>query len=156
MRFAETVAHIVPTGSVWQVTWTHPKFGNPLVSYSYNDQGFIYARTPCRIVEENRRALIAQRVRCFHYLHVHALSDLLALYELGILACASSDRKLSVLTFKSLSILAYFYLEPIIDDMMHQQFTSRSRMANVLGYCVQKERCYKLLIIHLPSMYCLY
>ncbi|KAL4065763.1 WD40-repeat-containing domain protein [Scleroderma yunnanense] len=84
------------TGPVWQVAWAHPKFGNILASCSYDGKVFIWkdqtqggAAGGWTKIEE-------------HTLHTASVNSVSwAPHELGAtLACASSDGKVSVLTFK--------------------------------------------------------
>ncbi|KAI5123014.1 hypothetical protein M0805_007635 [Coniferiporia weirii] len=86
------------TGPVWQVAWAHPKYGHILASCSYDGKVLIWKEqqqpgsstgTWTKIKEHN-----------LHSASVNSISW--APHELGaILACASSDGKLSVLTFKN-------------------------------------------------------
>jgi len=85
------------TGPVWQVAWAHPKYGHILASCSYDGKVFIWKEqqqgntsgTWTKIKEHN-----------LHSASVNSVSW--APHELGaIVACASSDGKLSVLTFKN-------------------------------------------------------
>ena len=102
------------TGPVWQVSWAHPKFGSILASCSYDGKVIIWKEQAgagqtsggwTKINEHTlhgasgafsisiRSLIVDQRV-------VNSVSW--APHELGaILACASSDGKISVLTFKS-------------------------------------------------------
>lgn len=99
------------TGPVWQVSWAHPKFGQILASCSYDGKVIIW--------KEQQPASAGWAKIKEHSLHTasgtsrpHPLlsstnsldsvnSVSWAPHELGaILACASSDGKISVLTFK--------------------------------------------------------
>ena len=104
------------TGPVWQVAWAHPKFGNILASCSYDGQVLIWreqtqgpsAGTWTKIKEHSLHTasgtstsavLMQQLYLTIFRCTVNSISW--APHELGaILACASSDGKLSVLTFK--------------------------------------------------------
>ncbi|KAG6381323.1 WD40 repeat-like protein [Boletus reticuloceps] len=96
---AETNAHMLSsshTGPVWQVAWAHPKFGNILASCSYDGQVIIW-----REQTQGPSAGSWTKIK-EHSLHTASVNSVSwAPHELGaILACASSDGKLSVLTFK--------------------------------------------------------
>ncbi|KAF8210068.1 WD40 repeat-like protein [Mycena galopus ATCC 62051] len=78
------------TGPVWQVAWAHPKFGNILASCSYDGKVLIWKEQQAPS-STNNWAKIRE-----HTLHTASVNSLGA-----ILACASSDGKLSVLTFKN-------------------------------------------------------
>ncbi|KAF8452131.1 protein transporter SEC13 [Boletus edulis BED1] len=84
------------TGPVWQVAWAHPKFGNILASCSYDGQVIIW-----REQTQGPSAGSWTKIK-EHSLHTASVNSISwAPHELGaILACASSDGKLSVLTFK--------------------------------------------------------
>ena len=101
------------TGPVWQVSWAHPKYGHILASCSYDGKVLIWKEQ-----QGQAPAVGAWNKVKEHTLHsasgmcyptggprssrnvVNSVSW--APHELGaILACASSDGKLSVLTFKS-------------------------------------------------------
>ncbi|KAN0078310.1 WD40-repeat-containing domain protein [Tylopilus felleus] len=84
------------TGPVWQVAWAHPKFGNILASCSYDGQVLIW-----REQTQGPSAGTWTKIK-EHSLHTASVNSISwAPHELGaILACASSDGKLSVLTFK--------------------------------------------------------
>jgi len=102
------------TGPVWQVAWAHPKFGNILASCSYDGQVLIWREQTqgpsvgswTKIKEHSLHTASGASTTCVHMLYltfwrctVNSISW--APHELGaILACASSDGKLSVLTFK--------------------------------------------------------
>ncbi|KAG6897977.1 hypothetical protein C0992_007931 [Termitomyces sp. T32_za158] len=94
------IAHILRrhTGPVWQVAWAHPKFGHILASCSYDGKVLIWK-------EQQGQGSAAggwNKVK-EHTLHTASVNSVSwAPHELGaILACASSDGKLSVLTFKN-------------------------------------------------------
>ncbi|KAF7362024.1 Protein transport protein SEC13 [Mycena venus] len=88
------------TGPVWQVAWAHPKFGHILASCSYDGKVLIWKeqQSPSSAANTNNWAKIRE-----HTLHTASVNSVSwAPHELGaILACASSDGKLSVLTFKN-------------------------------------------------------
>ena len=80
---------------MWQVAWAHPKFGNILASCAYDGKVFIWK-------EQNSNWTII-REHGMHSASVNSVSW--APHELGaIVACASSDGRLSVLTFKGAPI----------------------------------------------------
>ena len=104
---------------MWQVAWAHPKYGHILASCSYDGKVLIWKEQQggsgvggwIKIKEHtlhtasgNPKFLLCQWLepyRLFFPLPVNSVSW--APHELGaILACASSDGKVSVLTFKSL------------------------------------------------------
>ncbi|KAG8215816.1 vesicle budding-related protein [Butyriboletus roseoflavus] len=84
------------TGPVWQVAWAHPKFGIILASCSYDGQVLIW-----REQTQGSSAGSWTKIK-EHSLHSASVNSISwAPHELGaILACASSDGKVSVLTFK--------------------------------------------------------
>ncbi|KAJ6475206.1 WD40-repeat-containing domain protein [Mycena polygramma] len=88
------------TGPVWQVAWAHPKFGHILASCSYDGKVLIWKeqQSPSSTANTNNWTKIRE-----HTLHTASVNSVSwAPHELGaILACASSDGKLSVLTFKN-------------------------------------------------------
>ncbi|KAJ7209511.1 WD40-repeat-containing domain protein [Mycena pura] len=85
------------TGPVWQVAWAHPKFGNILASCSYDGKVLIWKEQQS---PSNTNMWTKIREHTLHTASVNSVSW--APHELGaILACASSDGKLSVLTFKN-------------------------------------------------------
>ncbi|KAI9337268.1 WD40-repeat-containing domain protein [Obelidium mucronatum] len=78
-------------GPVWQVAWSHPKFGAVLASCSYDAKVFIwreYNGVWSRVLE--------------HADHVSSVNSISwAPHEYGlVLACASSDGKITVITCK--------------------------------------------------------
>ncbi|EGN97378.1 hypothetical protein SERLA73DRAFT_184063 [Serpula lacrymans var. lacrymans S7.3] len=84
------------TGPVWQVAWAHPKFGHILASCSYDGKVLIWK-------EQGQGPAAGGWTRIKeHTLHTASVNSVSwAPHELGaILACASSDGKLSVLSFK--------------------------------------------------------
>ncbi|KAJ8517876.1 hypothetical protein ONZ45_g4977 [Pleurotus djamor] len=86
------------SGPVWQVAWAHPKFGHILASCSYDGKVLIWKEQPGHGPSPGSWAKINE-----HTLHSASVNSVCwAPHELGpILACASSDGKLSVLTFKN-------------------------------------------------------
>ncbi|KAG1800800.1 WD40-repeat-containing domain protein [Suillus plorans] len=84
------------TGPVWQVAWAHPKFGHILASCSYDGKVLIWGERSQGTTDGGWT-----RVK-EHTLHAASVNSVSwAPHELGaMLACASSDGKLSVLTFK--------------------------------------------------------
>ena len=102
------------TGPVWQVAWAHPKFGHILASCSYDGKVLIWKE------QQGQGSAAGWTKINEHTLHTasgmfHPLwscsfvTYLMAVnsvswgpHELGaVLACASSDGRLSVLAFKS-------------------------------------------------------
>ncbi|KAF8869782.1 WD40-repeat-containing domain protein [Infundibulicybe gibba] len=84
-------------GPVWQVAWAHPKYGHILASCSYDGKVLIWK-------EQQGQGPGAGWTKVKeHTLHTASVNSVCwAPHELGaILACASSDGKLSVLTFKN-------------------------------------------------------
>lgn len=78
-------------GSVWKVSWLHPKFGTILASCGYDGRVIIWKEI------NNVWSKLAEHT--FHQASVNSIKW--APHELGaILACASSDRKVSILEFK--------------------------------------------------------
>lgn len=76
---------------VWQITWSHPKFGNILASCGYDSKVIVWK-------EDNNSWSIIKEFNG-HSASVNSISW--APHELGlVLACASSDGKLSVLTYQ--------------------------------------------------------
>ncbi|KAG2002307.1 protein transporter SEC13 [Coprinopsis cinerea AmutBmut pab1-1] len=86
------------TGPVWQVAWAHPKFGHILASCSYDGKVLIWKEQQGQGAASGSWIKIKE-----HTLHTASVNSVSwAPHELGaILACASSDGKLSVLTFKN-------------------------------------------------------
>lgn len=86
------------TGPVWQVAWAHPKYGHILASCSYDGKVLIWKEQQGQGQVSGTWAKIKE-----HNLHSASVNSISwAPHELGaILACASSDGKLSVLTFKN-------------------------------------------------------
>ncbi|GAA95734.1 hypothetical protein E5Q_02391 [Mixia osmundae IAM 14324] len=106
-------------GPVWQIAWAHPKFGGILASASYDGKVFVWRESPA----PSQPAQSAQgygyqagpyghqaqaglgswskiKEHTLHNASVNSISW--APHELGpILACASSDGKVSVLTFNN-------------------------------------------------------
>lgn len=85
---------------MWQVSWAHPKFGHILASCSYDGKVIIWKEQPAQGPTPAGWAKIKE-----HTLHKASVNSVSwAPHELGaILACASSDGTISVLTFKSAS-----------------------------------------------------
>ncbi|KAG5730182.1 3'(2'),5'-bisphosphate nucleotidase [Termitomyces sp. T112] len=86
------------TGPVWQVAWAHPKFGHILASCSYDGKVLIWKEQQGQGSATGGWNKVKE-----HTLHTASVNSVSwAPHELGaILACASSDGKLSVLTFKN-------------------------------------------------------
>ncbi|KAF8224907.1 protein transporter SEC13 [Tricholoma matsutake] len=86
------------TGPVWQVTWAHPKFGHILASCSYDGKVLIWKEQQGQGGSTGGWTKINE-----HTLHTASVNSVSwAPHELGaILACASSDGRLSVLAFKN-------------------------------------------------------
>ncbi|WFC94036.1 GTPase-activating protein S13 [Malassezia brasiliensis] len=86
-------------GPVWQVAWAHPSFGTILASASYDGKVFIWKNEGT-----GAQSYGASWTRIKdHALHTASVNSIAwAPHELGAtLACASSDGKVSVLTFNS-------------------------------------------------------
>ena len=88
-------------GPVWQVSWAHPKFGSILASCSYDGKIFVWRETSTGTGSANQRQASWEKIK-EHTLHSASVNSISwAPHEYGpILACASSDGKVSVLTFK--------------------------------------------------------
>ncbi|KAI0696968.1 protein transporter SEC13 [Cerioporus squamosus] len=86
------------TGPVWQVAWAHPKFGQILASCSYDGKVIIWKEQQGQGPGAGGWSKIKE-----HTLHKASVNSVSwAPHELGaILACASSDGTISVLTFKN-------------------------------------------------------
>ncbi|PIL30777.1 transporter [Ganoderma sinense ZZ0214-1] len=86
------------TGPVWQVAWAHPKFGQILASCSYDGKVIIWKEQQGQGPGAGGWTKIKE-----HTLHKASVNSISwAPQELGaILACASSDGTISVLTFKN-------------------------------------------------------
>jgi len=86
------------TGPVWQVTWAHPKFGHILASCSYDGKVLIWKEQTGQGSVTGTWTKVKE-----HTLHTASVNSVSwAPHEIGAtLACASSDGKLSVLTFKN-------------------------------------------------------
>jgi protein transport protein SEC13 len=86
------------TGPVWQVAWAHPKYGHILASSSYDGKVLIWKEQQAQ--GNTPGGWIKIKEHTLHTASVNSVSW--APHELGaILACASSDGKVSVLTFKN-------------------------------------------------------
>ncbi|WFD07606.1 GTPase-activating protein S13 [Malassezia vespertilionis] len=88
-------------GPVWQVAWAHPSFGTILASAAYDGKVFIWKHESSG-VQQTYGAPPSNWVRIKdHALHTASVNAIAwAPHELGAtLACASSDGKVSVLTF---------------------------------------------------------
>jgi protein transport protein SEC13 len=87
--------HTLP---VWQVAWAHPKYGHILASCSYDGKVLIWKE------QQGQGSAVGGWIKIKeHTLHTASVNSVSwAPHELGaILACASSDGKVSVLTFKN-------------------------------------------------------
>jgi protein transport protein SEC13 len=86
------------TGPVWQVAWAHPKFGHILASCSYDGKVLIWKEQ-----QGQGNASGGWSKAKEHTLHTASVNSVSwAPHELGaMLACASSDGKISVMTFKN-------------------------------------------------------
>ncbi|KAJ3488600.1 hypothetical protein NLI96_g2720 [Meripilus lineatus] len=85
------------TAPVWQVAWAHPKYGHILASCSYDGKVIIWKE---QTGQPGATGWSKIKEHTFHAASVNSISW--APHELGaILACASSDGKISVLTFKN-------------------------------------------------------
>ncbi|WFD29775.1 GTPase-activating protein S13 [Malassezia sp. CBS 17886] len=89
-------------GPVWQVSWAHPSFGTILASASYDGKVFIWKHETASAGSYGMPAGGWTRIKD-HALHTASVNAIAwAPHELGAtLACASSDGKVSVLTFNS-------------------------------------------------------
>lgn len=104
-------------GPVWQVSWSHPKFGSLLASCSYDGKVYIW--------KENNGAWSKIKDHSIHSAsgtsldHRSFLTTMLvnsiswAPHEYGlILACASSDGKVSILSYQgSFHLIQLMYIE---------------------------------------------
>jgi len=83
-------------GPVWQVSWAHPKFGTILASASYDARVIIW-RDSSPSPNQSQWSKLFE-----HTLHTSSVNSIAwAPHELGaLLACASSDGKVSILEFK--------------------------------------------------------
>ena len=83
-------------GPVWQVAWAHPKFGTILASASYDARVIIWRDSSTSPQQSAWTKLFE------HTVHTSSINSIAwAPHELGaLLACASSDGKVSVLEFK--------------------------------------------------------
>lgn len=88
-------------GPVWQVAWAHPKYGHILASCSYDGKVLIWKEQPQGQGQGGGFGTWTKiKEYSSHSASVNSVSW--APHELGaIVACASSDGKLSVLTFKN-------------------------------------------------------
>ncbi|KAF8516508.1 protein transporter SEC13 [Gautieria morchelliformis] len=89
-------------GPVWQVAWAHPKYGHILASCSYDGKVLIWKEQSQGQAQGGGFGGWAKiKEHSLHNASVNSVSW--APHELGaIVACASSDGKLSVLTFKNI------------------------------------------------------
>ena len=83
-------------GPVWQVSWAHPKFGTILASASYDGRVIVWRDSSTSPRQSSWQKLFE------HGLHTSSVNSISwAPHELGaLLACASSDGKVSILEFK--------------------------------------------------------
>ena len=83
-------------GPVWQVSWAHPKFGTILASASYDARVIIWRDSSTSPQQSNWSKLFE------HTSHTASVNSIAwAPHDLGaLLACASSDGKVSILEFK--------------------------------------------------------
>jgi len=83
-------------GPVWQVSWAHPKFGTILASASYDARVIVWRDSSTSPNQSQWSKLFE------HTLHTSSVNGIVwAPHELGaLLACASSDGKVSILEFK--------------------------------------------------------
>ncbi|MBW0465081.1 hypothetical protein O181_004796 [Austropuccinia psidii MF-1] len=88
-------------GPVWQVSWAHPKFGSILASCSYDGKIFVWRDNSTNNPSSNQTQSTWEKIK-EHTLHSASVNSISwAPHEYGpILACASSDGKVSVLSFK--------------------------------------------------------
>ncbi|KZS88497.1 WD40 repeat-like protein [Sistotremastrum niveocremeum HHB9708] len=85
------------SGPVWQVAWAHPKYGHILASCSYDGKVLIWKEDQ---QSQQGGTWLKMKEHSLHTASVNSVSW--APHELGaIVACASSDGKLSVLSFKN-------------------------------------------------------
>ncbi|KAG8983765.1 GTPase-activating protein S13 [Tulasnella sp. JGI-2019a] len=92
------------SGPVWQVAWAHPKYGHILASCSYDGKVLIWKEQPQGSGPNASHDAAGNWTKIKEYTahtaSVNAVSW--APHELGpIVACASSDGKISVLTFQN-------------------------------------------------------
>ena len=97
------------TAPVWQVAWTHPKFGNILASCAYDGRVLIFKEQNgnwTKIHEHNKHTAsgttMKKKIENFILMIISLVNSVAwAPHELGaILACASSDGKISILEYK--------------------------------------------------------
>jgi protein transport protein SEC13 len=83
-------------GPVWQVAWAHPKFGTILASASYDARVIIWRDSSTSPQQSAWTKLFE------HTLHTASVNSIgWAPHDFGaLLACASSDGKVSILEFK--------------------------------------------------------
>jgi protein transport protein SEC13 len=83
-------------GPVWQVSWAHPKFGTILASASYDGRVIIWRDSSTSPNQSSWSKLFE------HTTHTSSVNSIAwAPPELGpLLACASSDGRVSILEFK--------------------------------------------------------
>ncbi|KAI9633717.1 WD40-repeat-containing domain protein [Dioszegia hungarica] len=92
------------TAPVWAVAWAHPSFGSILASCSYDGRVFIWKEVgPGQGKGTGGEVQDGWERIKEHNLHTASVNSLAwAPYELGpILACASSDGKISVINFQN-------------------------------------------------------
>lgn len=95
------------------MSWAHPSFGSILASCSYDGRVFIWKEVGAGAGKSSGGEVQDgwERIK-EHTLHSASVNSIAwAPYDLGpILACASSDGKISVLTFQSASLNAQHQL----------------------------------------------
>ncbi|BFZ57646.1 GTPase-activating protein S13 [Savitreella phatthalungensis] len=84
-------------GPVWQLSWAHPKFGTILASAGYDGKVIVWRETSSSAGTSGQWSKLTE-----HALHGASVNSVSwGPHELGaVLACASSDGKVSVLEFK--------------------------------------------------------
>jgi len=82
-------------GPVWQVAWSHPKYGSLLASASFDHRVIIWKEGP-----DGQWGQVYRTPSTLHFGSINSIS--FGPYELGLLlACASSDGTVSVIEYKS-------------------------------------------------------
>lgn len=94
---------------MWQVAWSHPKFGALLASCSYDGKVIIYR-------EQSLNQWTQAYVHVFHEASVNSIAW--APHEYGLsLACASADGSVSIISYTSAyphRLLRCVYMVPFV------------------------------------------